>query len=204
MSTVADVIDLARLWATDELKTRFDDTAMLQMVRQAVIRVNHLFYRNDIALGISRYTFNTTAGQETYYMPTDFMATAEGLYRTDTRERLELVGTDDWERRSSPSEMTIYRIWEDQIYIGGTPNSSVAMSFYYFPQILTDEFYSDTEMPWSGKMDSPIARYVFMLSGNIDEMNVAFDANILSDMETLHLNTYSSGTPNVKNVKGWA
>ncbi len=203
MSTVANVVALAKLYG-DYDSTRFTDPELALLVGQAVQRVNHLFYQNDIALGTSLYTFDTIPGESVYPLPVDYMAPAQGLYRSDLKQRLELIGTDDWEQRGAPGEMRYWRVWDGDVYIAGTPNGIVGMNLYYFPIVDTSEYTTSTEMPWDGKMDAPIARYMFMLAANIDEMDVTFDSKILADIEALHLNTYSSGTPNNKNVQGWA
>lgn len=203
MSTVANVIALAKLYG-DYDSTRFTDAELALLVGQAVQRVNHLFYQNDIALGTSLYAFTAVPGVDEYPLPDDYMAPAQGLYRTDLKQRLELIGTDDWEQRGAPGELRYWRVWDGNAYIAGAPTVYVDMNLYYFPLVDTSAYTTSTEMPWSGKMDGPIARYMFMLAANIDEMDVSFDSKILADIESLHLNTYSSGTPNNKNVQGWA
>lgn len=200
--TVSDLLDEIRLEMTDELKTRWSDDQMLRIVGKAFRRLSHVLYRNDVELGRSIYRFDTEPGREDYPLPGDFMADY-GLYRDATRTRLAKQSDDSWEMLHGPGECSAWLIRGDSLYLAGAPTGTYGLTLVYWPIMDTAALDMESPTPFGGKLDDLVAEYAALRLKNIDEMDVSLDSQLLQDMETTLLTTYSAISPVTESRRGW-
>ena len=206
MSTVADVIADVRVEINDVSKTRFssDTSEILPLVKQAIRRANRVVERHSIPFAKTSATLTTVADTAYVSLPSDFDIPI-GIWRDDTDERLTHVNEQVWETLDSPAALTYWflDIENSRIYLAGTPDSAETLTIRYFPTVDPSAYTTASTMPWSGRLDDAITRYVALRLQNIDEMNVKTDENILTDFENSIIQTYMYQNPPIVEGARW-
>jgi len=208
MSTVSDVIDMIRVEIVDPEDARFSDANLLILVKKSVERMNHVLMKNGVKFAKEYYDFDTVSGTDQYAVPADYMA-PDSLYRvrgddgTGWALPVTFRNDDEWERMVSATETTNWRIWGSNIEIFDEPASVVSLRFYYWPKIDTSAWTTASDMPWDGRMDEVIAEYVSIRCKNIDEKDLNWDLQLLTDLASGYIDTYSTTDPTVNTVSGF-
>jgi hypothetical protein len=210
MSLVSSVITDIRVEIADTSSTLYtDDTTMiLPLVKQTIRRANRIIQINDLHFGKKKVSPSTTANQA--FLTFTAMGCTDldipcGLYRTDTDIEIEQLTPAEWETVGTCSALSYYLLdlENSKILFAGTPTEAVALSFWYFPTIDPSVYTTASTMPWSGKLDDIISRYVSLRLQNIAEMDVSTDQGILAEMEASITRTYGLQSPTVLSSKGW-
>lgn len=204
MSLVSDVITDVRIEINDTDSTRFTDAVILAIIKQAVRRASRICQRSGLQFAKKNVLLTTVADQNYLAAPVD-LDIPIGLWRTDTRAKLTQKTESDWEQITSATELAtwFYDITNSKLLFNGTPASEIELSLWYYPVIDASTCTTSTTMPWSGKLDDIIARYVALRLQNIDEQNTAQDQAILTDMEQSIISTYAPLSPLSINMQGW-
>ena len=206
MSLLSTVIADIRVEINDTESTRFtnDTTVILPLVKQAIRRANRICQRSGLHFAKKKVTLTTTPGQAWVTMPTD-MDVPIGLFRSDTKQDIYQLGEQDWETTTSslPLEYWLLDIENSKILLTATPGSATPMSLWYFPVIDPSAYTSASTMPWGGKLDDVIARYVALRIQNLEEMDTSTDMSILKDMEVSIIETYMPQNPTALSGNGW-
>jgi len=206
MSTIANVITDIRVEVQDSDSTRFssDTTHILPLVKQAIRRANRVIQRNHLQFGKKKAALTTVYGQAHVDLPTDFDVELS-LWNTDSRKKLTLKTEDEYEEMSSSATFDSWYldVENSRILLKGTPGSAVNLVLYYFPVIDPSAYDTSTTMPWGGRLDDIVARYVSLRLQNIDEMNLTVDTQLLADLETQIIESYRPLNPTMIERAGW-
>lgn len=202
MSTIADVIDDIRIELDDAADARWSDANLVKLIAKSVRRLSHVLRRNEIPFARTYGSISTVSGTESYSLPSDFMA-AVGLFRDATNMEMTQYADAAFERIVSAAEFATYCIRGGSVYINGTPTSAENLTLIYWPIIDTSAYATDTTMPWDGKLDDIIAEYCAIRCKNIDEMDLAYDAKLMTDIENNILSTYGTLNPSMTTMRGW-
>ena len=206
MSLVSEVVTDIRVEINDSSKTRFssDTTEILPLIKQAIRRANRIIQRASLSFGKTSATLTCTADQTYVTAPSD-LEIPIGLWRDDTHTRLIQVNEQEWETLYDPDELTYWYndVYNSKIYLAGTPDSAETLTIRYSPTIDPSAYTTASTMPWGGRLDDIICRYVALRLQNIDEMNLSVDENILSDMETSIIQTYMYQGPHLIEGARW-
>ena len=202
-STYQDIIDDVRIELTDELKSRWsDDTTLLRIIAKAFRRVNHLLWRNEVEFGRSYSTQSVPAGQDSFYLPSDFLVDW-GLFNTGAKTQLTKCTDDSWEQMSGAPEMAYYIIRGDTVYLASAATTDTTLSLIYWPVVNSADIEAEDPTPYDGKLDDLVVEYAALRCKNIDEMDVTMDTQLLKDLENNVLNTLSAITPTTVQRRGW-
>jgi hypothetical protein len=206
MSLVSDVITDIRVEINDTGSTRFSDdtTSILPIVKQAIRRANRICQRAGLHFAKKSGALTCTASQAYVTMPSD-LDIPIGLWRDDTHTKIEQKTESEWEQIVSAGELACWflDLTNSRILLTGTPASAVALTIWYYPTVDPSAYTTASTMPWGGRLDDIIARYVALRLQNIDEMDVTMDEKILQDMEQSIISTYQPQSPIMVAGAGW-
>lgn len=208
MSLISDVIADIRVEINDSGSTRFTDdtTAILPIIRQAIRRCNRIVQRNVISFGRKKVDTTTVALQDYITMPADFDVDI-GLYLTATQEKITKRTEEEWELDSEYAAACQYYLLDyenSQILLKETPSdSTTAIRIWYFPTVDPSAYGVGSTMPWGGRLDDMIGKYVALRLQNIDEMDASVDQALLADLENQILDAYKPLNPTKIESRGW-
>jgi hypothetical protein len=206
MSLLSSVITDIRVEINDTGSTRFTDdtTVILPLVKQAIRRANRICQRAGLHFAKKSAALNTVANQAYVPMPDD-LDIPIGLWRDDTHNKIIQRTESEWEQIISATGLANWflDVVNSKILFNGTPSDVTALTMWYFPTVDPSAYTVASTMPWSGKLDDIIARYVALRIQNLDEMNVTMDEKILQDMEVSIVSTYQSQAPIMVAREGW-
>jgi len=207
MSLVSAVISDIRIEINDTESTRFsnDTTVILPIVKQAIRRANRVCQRAGLHFAKKSAAITCTANQAYATAPTD-LDIPLGLYRDDTHEEIVQIGEGDWETMYSGQSPLLYwfnDVQNGRVLFNGTPTSATALTMWYFPLIDPSAYTTASTMPWGGRLDDVIVKYVALRIQNLEEMDVTVDMSILKDMEVSIIETYQPQNPTAIAGKGW-
>lgn len=202
MAIISDLITDLRVDLDDNRANRWSDARLLRQITRAIRRLSHILYRNDIELGRQIYSLTTAAGTTEYTLPSDYMVD-QGLYRTDTGERINKESEESWHILQGPGELQSYIIRGYKFLVTAAPLSSVPLELVYWPLYGDETITISDETPWDGKLDDLILEYTGYRLRNIDEMDQTPDSAILRDLENQILGTYAAIGPLTSSRPGW-
>jgi hypothetical protein len=205
MSLVSDCITDIRIEINDSAKTRFpDDTKILQLLKQAVRRANRICQRSQLHFAKKSAAISTVANQNYVDLPVD-MDVPIGLWRDDLHQKLTQRTETEWEQIITASSIANWflDLQNDKILLNSTPTSVINLTFWYYPSLSAADYTAASTMPWGGKLDDIIGRYVALRIQNIEEQNTAQDQAILQDFEQSIISVYAPQNPLVVGREGW-
>ena len=204
MSLVSNVISDIRIEINDIDSTRFTDTTILAILKQAVRRANRICQRSQLQFAKKKAAMTTVAAQDYLDAPIDIDIPI-GLWRDDLHSKITQKTESDWEQIIAAQEIACWflDVENNKIYFNGVPAHDINLTMWYFPVIDPSAYDAATTMPWNGKLDDIIARYVAMRLQNIEEQNITQDQAILSDMEASIVATYAPQSPLAIPMNGW-
>ena len=198
---ISDLLGDIRLELTDQQNSRFSDDDLMRLLRKGLRRLGHTLFRNDVQQGKLTYPFTSIPGIADYDLPEDYM-TDVGLYAPNGVS-LTKQTDQQWQTIVSTGESTVYIVRENRIYIAGTPTASQVLTLVYWPRLDVSTLTIDDDMPYAGKFDDMVGDYVALRAKNIDEMSLAFDTQLLQDLENQVLTTYGTVAPITVKMRGW-
>jgi len=206
MSLVSDVIAEVRIEIADTDSTRFTDntTVILPMVKQAIRRANRICQRAQLHFAKKSAALATVDGQNYVDCPVD-LDIPIGLWRDDLHQKLAQKTESEWEQIITASAVANWflDLQNNRILLNSTPTSVIALTLWYFPVVDVSAYTAASTMPWGGKLDDIIARYVALRVQNIEEQNVTQDQVILNDMEASIVSVYAPQSPLTVRMDGW-
>lgn len=204
MSLVSDVITDIRVEVNDSASSRFTDATILALVKQAIRRANRICQRNSLHFAKKKGALSTVASQAYVSMPVD-LDIPIGIWRDDTHAKVTQRTEAEWEQIISASNLANWflDLENSRIYFNGTPTTVYALTMWYYPTVDPSAYTTASTMPWGGKLDDIIGRYVALRLQNIDEMNTTMDMQILQDLENQILSAYQPQSPTIITSDGW-
>ena len=205
MSLVSDVITDIRIEVNDSDKTRFPtDTKILQLLKQALRRANRICQRSQLHFAKVSASIPTVANQNYVDLPAD-MDIPIGLWRDDLHQKLTQRTETEWEQIVTSTSVANWflDLQGNKILLNSTPTGIIGLTLWYYPSLDVTAFSATTPMPWGGKLDDIIARYVALRIQNIEEQNTQADQAILQDMEASIVSVYAPQNPLVIARDGW-
>jgi hypothetical protein len=206
MSLISAVISDIRVEIHDTDLTRFvdDTTVILPLVKQAIRRANRICQRHKLNFAKVSLTFPTVVGLNYVNYPSD-LDIPIGLWRTDTHGKITQIDEEVWETILTAPELKYWMLDTENghIWLSGTPASITDLKFWYFPTVDPSVYTTAHTMPWAGRLDDIIARYVAMRIQNIEEANIQTDQGILQEMENSIIDNYAPMNPLSVPAKGW-
>ena len=206
MSLVSALISDIRVEINDTASTRFTDdtTTILPLVKQAIRRANRICQRSQLQFAKKKLALVTVANQDYITMPAD-MDIPIGLWNDSTHTKLTQKTETDWEQIIVAGSVSNWflDLENSKILLNATPTGVMNLTLWYFPAIDVSAYTTASTMPWGGKLDDIIARYVALRIQNIEEQNIATDQTILQDMEQSIVSTYAPLSPLVISGGGW-
>lgn len=204
MSLVSNVIEDIRIEINDSNSTRFTDAAILPIVKQALRRANRICQRAGLQFAKKKAAMVTVAAQNYLDAPLDIDIPI-GLWRDDLHQKLTQKNESDWQQIITASELAnwFWDMEDGKFYFNGAPQSITNLTLWYYPSLDVSAYTTTSTMPWGGRLDDIIARYVALRLQNIEEQNVAQDQTILQDMETSIVTTYAPQSPLSIAMNGW-
>lgn len=204
MSLVSNVISDIRIEINDIDSTRFTDTTVLAIIKQAIRRANRICQRSQLQFAKKKAAMTTVAAQDYLDAPIDIDIPI-GLWRDDLHSKITQKTESDWEQIIAAQEIACWflDVGDNKIYFNGVPTQEINLTMWYFPVIDPSAYDTATTMPWNGKLDDIIARYVAMRLQNIEEQNTTQDAAILQDMEASIVSVYAPLSPLSVSMNGW-
>ena len=176
MSLVSNVISDIRIEINDTDSTRFTDATILAILKQALRRANRICQRSGLQFAKKKASMTTVAAQNYISAPADIDIPI-GLWRDDLHQKITQKTESDWQQIITASELANWflDIENSRIYFNGAPASAVALTMWYYPLLDASVFETTTAMPWGGRLDDIIARYVALRLQNIEEQNITQD-----------------------------
>lgn len=205
MSLVSDCITDIRIEINDSDKTRFsDDAKILQLLKQAIRRANRICQRSQLHFAKKSAGIPTVANQAYVDLPAD-MDIPIGLWRDDLHQKLTQRTETEWEQIVTSTSVANWflDLQNNRIQLNAMPTGIIALTLWYYPSLDTVAYTTASAMPWGGKLDDIIARYVALRIQNIEEQNTAADQAILQDMEASIVSVYAPQNPLVIARDGW-
>jgi hypothetical protein len=207
MSTIADLITVARAELADENASRFSAATLLLLAKKAITRANNVMMKHGIPLARKQATITGIVGTEAYTLPTDF-GSFYGLYRDSNNTKLNHCTDDVWYRLSSPSESTECAVLVDntgteKLYIAGPPSTAETLTLSYYPVLDVSAYTTATTVPWGGRLDYVLSDYIKLSAQNIDEMDSSFDSQLMGELETSILESLFNHGPRRRQREGW-
>ena len=206
MSLVSDVIESVRVEINDTANTRFpDDTkTIMPLLKQAIRRAARIAQRNQLQFAKKSVTLQTVAGQNYVDMPTD-LDIPLGIWTVSTHEKMHSCNETEWEQIivAAGTDYWFLDLESNKILLNATPTGVTDLKIWYFPKIDVSAYTTATTMPWNGRLDDIIARYVALRIQNIEEANTAQDQNILAEMEQSIISAYAPQSPLMIARDGW-
>lgn len=205
MSLVSDCITDIRIEINDNDKTRFsDDTKILQLLKQAIRRANRICQRSQLHFAKKSAAIPTVANQAYVDLPAD-MDIPIGLWRDDLHQKLTQRTETEWEQIVTSTSVANWflDLQNNRIQLNAMPTGIIALTLWYYPSLNTVAYTTASAMPWGGKLDDIIARYVALRIQNIEEQNTQADQAILTDMEASIVSVYAPQNPLVISRDGW-
>jgi hypothetical protein len=206
MALISSLITEIRTDISDDDSTRFTDTKILNVIRKAIRRANRIVQRNGLQFAKKKASVTTVANQAyvTLSSITDFDILI-GLWRTDTHEQIPFATETAWESIITASALAnaLLDYGNDKIQLNGAPSSAVDMNLWYYPAIDPSAYTTATSTPWAGRIDDIIMEYTSNRLKNIDEMDLSFDTQLMTDMENQILQAYAPNSPTVVEGAGW-
>lgn len=204
MSLVSDVISDIRIEINDTGSTRFNDTTVLALLKQAIRRANRICQRSQLQFAKKKAAMTTVAAQDYIDAPLDIDIPI-GLWRDDLHSKITQKNEQDWEQIIVAQEIACWflDVENNKIYFNGVPTHEIDLTMWYFPTVDPSAYDTTSTMPWNGKLDDIIARYVALRLQNIEEQNTTQDQTILNDMEASIVSTYAPLSPLSVSMSGW-
>jgi hypothetical protein len=206
MALISAIITEIRTDISDDASTRFTDTQILNVLKKAIRRANRIAQRKGLQFAKKKAILTTVTSQDylTLSSVTDFDVPI-GIWRTDTEENIPFRTEMEWEELVSPSAVShAYLDYQnDKILFKGTPSSALTLHLHYYPTVDPSAYTTASSTPWSGRIDDIIMEYTINRLKNIDEMDVTYDQQLLTDMENQLIQTYQQNSPSVSEGKGW-
>lgn len=204
MSLVSDVISDIRIEINDTGSTRFNDTTVLALLKQAIRRANRICQRSQLQFAKKKAAMTTVADQDYLDAPVDIDIPI-GLWRDDLHSKITQKNEQDWEQIITAQEIACWflDVENNKIYFNGVPTHEIDLTMWYFPTVDPSAYDATSTMPWNGKLDDIIARYVALRLQNIEEQNTTQDQAILNDMEASIVSTYAPLSPLSVPMSGW-
>lgn len=206
MSLVSDVIAEVRVEINDTDSTRFpnDTTTILPIVKQAIRRANRICQRAQLHFAKKSAALVTVANQNYVDAPAD-LDIPIGLWRDDLHQKITQKTESEWEQIITASAVGNWflDLQNSRILLNAAPTGVMNLTLWYFPTIDPSAYTVASTMPWGGKLDDIIARYVALRIQNIEEQNTAQDQAILNDMEASIISVYAPQSPLTVKMDGW-
>lgn len=206
MSVVSDVIADIRVEINDTEKTRFPNDAapIMPLLKQAIRRASRICQRAQLHFAKKSAALVTVIGQNYIDLPAD-VDIPIGLWRDDLHQKLTQKTEGDWEQiiTSTATSSWFLDLENGRILLNATPTAEIGLTLWYFPMVNAAAYTTTTPMPWGGRLDDIIGRYVALRIQNIEEMNTAADQAILQDMEASITSAYAPLAPTVIAMNGW-
>lgn len=210
MSLVSDVISDVRVEINDTGSTRFtnDTTSILPIVKQAIRRANRICQRASLHFAKKRASITCTPSQAYVTFAAAGITDIDipiGLYRDSTHDKIIQRTEQEWETDATATELSYWFLDLQDSYIrfNGTPTTAALLTLWYYPVVDPSAYTTASTMPWGGRLDDIISRYVALRLQNIDEMDVTMDEKILQDMEQSIISTYQPQSPIMVAGAGW-
>lgn len=202
MRYLSDIIADIRMEVVDEAESRWSDVQVLRAMAWSIRRLAHVLRKNDIEPGRVVATITTIPGQQSYTLPSDYMAPS-GLYRDATQARVTLVSEDQWAQLNAPGECAAWLKRGASLLLAAVPSTVETLTLVYWPIPNTADMAVDDLAPWQGRFDDVITQYAALRLKNMDEMNAVFDVQMLQDIENNLIATYAQNNPTVESRRGW-
>ena len=163
--------------------------------------------RNGLQFGKKMTPLTTVAAQDYLTLSTsatDFDVLI-GLWRADTQVPVPFPPEPIWEQSQAPDALTMANISyaDDKIKFKGTPASALTLNLWYYPTVGAESMTVGSTLPWGGRVDDIIMEYAANRLKNIDEMDLTFDTQLMTDMETQILQAYSVNSAVYSETTGW-
>lgn len=206
MAAISALITEMRTDISDDDSTRFSDTKILNVIKKAIRRANRIAQRNGLQFAKKKAVLTTVANQSYLTLSdiTDFDVPI-GLWRTDTKQEIPFRTELEWEEVISVAAVTFALLdyENDKISFLGTPASALTLNLWYYPTVDPSAYTTASSTPWSGRIDDIIMEYAINRLKNIDEMDLRYDTQLLTDMEAQLLQAYAPNSPRVVEGQGW-
>ena len=201
MATYMDLLREVRAQLPDTIQRQWEDFDLLTLAARAYRRLNHILFRNSLAVGKVYESIVTESGTNSYDLPTDFMAD-DGLYRDDG---LPLHKMDDraYESLLSAGECTAYLLRGTKVILAGTPQSERTLTLVYWPLLSAATVTMGTDTPYSGRFDDLISAFLVAMCRAVDGQNGSTEAQLYQDIEKGVLETYAHLNPVLSRQRGW-
>jgi hypothetical protein len=206
MSLVSAVITDIRVEINDTESTRFtnDTTVILPLVKQAIRRANRVCQRAGLHFAKKKAALTCTASQAYVAAPVD-LDIPIGIWRDSDHYEVIQLGEGDWETMVSAPvcEYWFNDVENSKLLLTATPTTALALTIWYYPMVDPSAYTTASTMPWGGRLDDVIVKYVALRIQNLEEMDVSVDMSILKDMEVSIIETYQPQNPTAIAGKGW-
>ena len=193
------IIDL-RIEIADTDKTEWEDDVLLRLINRAIKRIDSIIVKNELQFAVLSHEITIVEDTSTYTLPEDF-SIQYGLYRTDTKTKLELVLPNEWERVVSSGD-GVWMIIGSELNLNCDIAADATMNLYYFPtpQGLTPIVLTDT-IRYGDKIWDSLLGYAAFLCKNIDEMDAQIDLQVLGEIEQALLTRYGRNLPKTAGLR---
>lgn len=208
MAAISTLITELRVDIDDSSSTRFTDAKLLALFKKAIRRANRIVQRNDINFGKKSVTLTTTADQA--YI--DISSTASdfdtflGLYHDSLDYEVVMQNEHDFALLDDEGSITYCRLDQanSKIYLKGTPSdSTTTLTLWYYPTVDPSAYTTASSAPWSGRLDDVLLEYARLRALNIDEFDLSYDTQLMTDMENQILQAYQYNSAGRVEHDGW-
>lgn len=207
MAAISTLITEVRVDIEDGSSTRFTDAKLLAIFKKAIRRANRVVQRNDLNFGKKSVSLSTVADQayiDISSVASDF-DTWLGLYYDAMDYEIETRNEHDFELLDNSGAICCCRLDQAnaKIYLKGTPTSVVTLTLWYYPTVDPSAYTTASSTPWSGRLDDILLEYVRLRALNIDELNLDYDTQLMTDMENQILQSYKFNSVGKIEHNGW-
>ena len=201
MATYYNLLQDVRVQLPDGIQRQWEDMDILALAARAYRRLNHILFRNSLAVGKVYGSITTVPGTNTYDLPTDFMVD-DGLFRDDS---LPMRKLDDraFESLLSTDECSAYLLRGTKILLAGTPSTERVLTLVYWPLLSASAVTMGADTPYEGRFDDLISSFLVAMCRAVDGQNGSTEAQLYQDIEAGVLETYAHLNPILTRQRGW-
>jgi hypothetical protein len=196
-----NLLQEVRVQLPDTIQRQWEDMDLLTLAARAYRRLNHILFRNSLAVGKIYGSITTVPGTNSYDLPTDFMVD-DGLFRDDN---LPLLKIDDraYESLLSADECSAYLLRGRKVLLAGTPSTERTLTLVYWPLLSASAVTMGADTPYESRFDDLISAFLVAMCRAVDGQGGSTEAQLYQDIEAGVLETYAHLNPIMTRQRGW-
>ena len=188
-----------RVEVDDLDKSRWTDAQLAVFLAKAARRINQLAIRNelDFAMKADEVTLKPDGTIEgIVYEKVNAVC---GLFRKDSGVPIKHLLPMHYLSATGVAAAAVWSFINEEAVYKAPVSTDIPAIFLHYPIVTI----STSESPWNGRLDDLCVEYASLRAKNTDEMNLQFDMQLMSELETRLLENFNRLQPQIAPMRGW-